>query len=419
MAYKYNLLALTAVLISLYVTETLAASSNLLPRATTESLGMADANVAIASGPSAQFINPAALEPSVELPVWEVSAFVAHTNSSFDRPTAQSAATAGKFETDSLSLVPSMAWARRLTSAIAWGFSLDVPYGSEIDWPDRSFDRALSPNNGDMAQRVKLGAVRIGPALSYRFSERVNLGARVFGQYVSALEANDISTVEGTGFSSGFQLGARLQDENFIIGSSYTSQTHTKIKGELSDIHPAFASALLAGSMHANIEFPARWQTGVALKINPLLWWETDLDWVNWSSVNDLTIVQSNGTVANAGKNLRHYRNVVSVYSGLRWQRNPTITWYAGFGYDPSPMDDRDTSPTVSQLRKTRVSLGMQSMFNNKLKFGLAYQYVTGHSRVVHSTVQDNGASSDTHLFEGTYANRTQVIGLSLSNSFK
>ena len=35
------------------------ASGNVLPRANSESLGMADANVALASGPAAQFINPA------------------------------------------------------------------------------------------------------------------------------------------------------------------------------------------------------------------------------------------------------------------------------------------------------------------------------------------------------------------------
>lgn len=410
---------LAAVFMLLYGSEAWAASSNLLPRPTTESLGMADANVAIAAGPSAQFINPAGLDAPYKQNVWEISAFIANVKAGFERPVARSAAATGGYDANSSSFVPSVAWAHALTPAIVLGFALDVPFGSKIDWPSHTFDRTLPVANGDIAQQAEMDVIRIGPALSYRVSERFSLGARLFGQHVHALEANDLSKIEGNGYGTGFQLGARLQDEGYIIGSSYTSGTHTNIKGELRDVHPAAASVLLVGSVHANIDLPARWQNGLALLINPKLWWETDIDWVNWSSVNDLNITQSNDTLANSGKNLRSYHNVISVYSGLRWQQDPITTWYTGIGYDPTPVDERDASPTINMLRKTRVSVGMQSKFNNGLKFGVAYQYIIGRSRTIHSTAQDNASTSDTQLFEGTYTTQSHIIGFTLHNYFK
>ena len=65
------------------------ASGNVLPRANSESLGMADANVALASGPAAQIINPANI---VDTPggaiQWEIGTLLGQADASFSRTTA-------------------------------------------------------------------------------------------------------------------------------------------------------------------------------------------------------------------------------------------------------------------------------------------------------------------------------------------
>ena len=71
------------------------ASGNVLPRANSESLGMADATVALASGPAAQIINPANI---VDTPggaiQWEIGTLLGQADASFSRTTAASGARA-------------------------------------------------------------------------------------------------------------------------------------------------------------------------------------------------------------------------------------------------------------------------------------------------------------------------------------
>lgn len=393
------------------------ATSNMLPRTTTESLGMADANVAMATGPSAQYINPAALDAPDTQEAWEVSGYLARNRVTYTRYEPRSASVAGTNTATNYPFVPAAAWAKKLAPNLTIGLSIEAPFGSNIEWPDHTFDLTLPAFNADTAHKAKLEVLRFGPALSYRISDRLNLGIRLAEQYVRAVEANDLTTVKGDGFSQIYQLGLRFQDENYIFGSSYTSRGHTKIKGDQSDIHPAYSSILLAGSAHANIDLPARWQTGLALRITSKIWWESDIDWVGWSSIQDLTIVQSNGKTVNAGKNARYYHNTTSFYTGVRWARDET-TWYFGTGYDPTPVDQRDASPIINQLRKTRYAIGGQTEAGRGLRYGIAYQYVVGHSRNVNATLQDNTVTGDSHLYEGNYKSVTHIIGASLSGSF-
>jgi hypothetical protein len=62
------------------------ASGNTLPRATSEAIGMADANVALSSGPAAQFINPANLVVENDNNSdWDVGGGFGRVSTSFSR----------------------------------------------------------------------------------------------------------------------------------------------------------------------------------------------------------------------------------------------------------------------------------------------------------------------------------------------
>ncbi|MEE8625102.1 MAG: hypothetical protein V3T19_07155, partial [Acidiferrobacterales bacterium] len=120
------------------------------------------------------------------------------------------------------------------------------------------------------------------------------------------------STAEGTGTTVGAQLGVRYKSDKFIIAAAYTTRTNTKVEGSLKDIHPA-ATTLVAGDAKVDFRLPDRLQAGIAVPLRPNLWWEFDLDWIGWSYVDELTIIQSNGTVANAGRNTFDNDDTLSV----------------------------------------------------------------------------------------------------------
>lgn len=397
------------------------ASGSTLPRASAEALGMADANVALASSPSAQFINPAGMGADLaERLRWEAGTLVGQANVYFSRTTAVSSAAAGDFRAKSYPVIPFLAVTQPYSLRTTLGFSVESPYGLSLEWADHTFDRNLGPlGRADTAKRAELTVVRAGPAVAWKLNERWRAGVRIFAQYVSALDENDLATAEGHGVSPGAQLGLRYHSPDFAMGLAYTSRTNTEIKGGQRDIHPAAAaSGLQEGEVRADILLPDRLQTGVAFRLIPKLWWEFDIDWIGWSYVDELTIVQVNGAVANSGKTARHNRNTRSLRTGLRWQRQPDLTLYAGLGYDPSPVPEQDASPITSMLAKTRLGLGASQLFNNGLKLDLAYQFIRGHGRTIGATDQDNTATGDTHLYEGRYQSRSQILAITLSGNF-
>lgn len=382
---------------------------------------MADANVALAEGPSSQFINPAALltGPAAKT-TWEAGGLIGHITADLRRPVAAGAAMAGNYPAeDNTAVVPyaaiSYPWSERVTV----GFSFESPHGLSSEWPDHSFDLNLGPfGTADLARRAKLQVIRVGPAAAIKLNERWAVGGRFFAQHVEAKEENDISSVEGDGTSVGAQVGVRYATRDMILGAAYTTRTRTEVKGSLSDVHPIATSSLVAGTATADILLPARLQAGIAFQVKPDVWWELDLDWMGWAYVDELTIEQSNGTVANAGKNQRDHSNTLSVYTGVKWTYSPRLTLYAGLGYDPSPVAEKDVIPTSSTVRKTRVGVGVSRLLASGNKLELAYQFIRGHSRKIGESSQDSFGGADTNLYEGTYDSRTHIIGVSYTADF-
>jgi long-chain fatty acid transport protein len=386
-------------------------SGNALPRPDAESLGLADANVALAEGPSAQFINPAGLADGGAR--WEAGSMVGRAQATYTRP----AAAAGNYSARTgYPVVPFAAVSHAYSPDLTLGLALDSPHGLSVEWKDHTWDLNLgAAGRADLAQKAELTVARFGPAAAFKLNDAWSLGARFFAQYVRARDESDLTTLDADGLGWGAQFGARWRSPGLIVGAAYTTRTRTETAGTQSAIHPALAGALLPGPIEADILLPDRLQAGVALRLHPELWWEVDLDWIGWSYADELTIVQSNGTVVNAGKNARHNRDTRSWRSGLKWRYSPPLTLLAGLGYDPTPVPERDASPITSMLRKTRAAIGTRYALARDLRLDFAYQYIHGHPRSVTASDQDLFTGADTHLYEGRYSTRTHVLAVSFS----
>lgn len=393
------------------------ASSNVLPRPNSESLGMADANVALATGPGAQFTNPAGLAESLPgARRWEAGAYLAVADARFSR-----AAPASAMDINARTgypLVPYFAIAAPYTDRVTLGFAVDSPHGLSTEWKNRTWDVNLGAfGSADMVKLAQLTVLRFGPTAAWRLDGGWSVGARLFAQYVEAIDENDIATLRAHGMSAGATLGVRYREPDFIFGAAYTTPTNTKIKGKQDNIHPA-ATTLVPGDIHTRYLLPDRLQIGVAFRLRPDLWWETDLDWIGWSYYDELRIYQADGSVISPAKAQRHYNDTLSLRTGIKWERSERLTLHAGFGYDPTPVPERDATPTTSFLRKSRVAFGGRYLLERGQQLDFAYQFIYGHKRRIDATDQDLFGSTDTHLYEGTYETRAHVLSLSYSARF-
>ncbi len=396
------------------------ASSNVLPRPNSESLGMADANVALASGPAAQFINPANLVDIRQgARLWEAGTLLAQVDGHFARNTPASAARAMDINArTAYPLIPYAAIAVPYTERLTLGFAIDSPHGLAVEWKDHTWDVNLGAlGSADMVKLAQLTVLRFGPAAAWRLDGGWSIGTRLFAQYVEAIDENDIATLRAHGTSAGLQLGARYRTPDFAFGISYTTPTNTKVEGKQDNIHAA-ATTLVPGDVHTRILLPDRLQTGVAFRLRPSLWWELDLDWIGWSYYDELRIYQSDDSVISAAKAARHYTDTLSVRTGLKWEQSPRLTLHAGFGYDPTPVPERDVAPSASFLRKSRIAFGGRYQLGNDRQIDFAYQFIYGHKRRIDATDQDLFGSTDTRLYEGTYESRSHVFGINFTARF-
>jgi len=390
-------------------------SGSLLPRVPADALGMADANVALGDGATAQITNPAAIVDQGETGTWVFGTVVGRVETNYLRYVDAGAALAGAYSPEiSYPVLPFFAWSSRLSDNLAWGLSFETVFGLGSDWPDHSFDQTLG-STVDIARESELTTLRFGPTLAWRATSRLGLGARVFAQAADAREESDLATVEGKGLSGGFQVGARYTAEAWAAGLAYTSRTDTKLRGDFDTFAPLTPAS---GDATAHILLPDRLQAGVALRVLPDVWWEVDLDWLGWSYVSELTIVRDDGAILNAGRNARGNDDTLSVRTGIEWRYRPGLTWRAGLGYDPTPVPDRDVSPTAGMVRKTRIALGADIHTADGLKLGLAYQFIYGHERQVRESSQDDlSGVGDTSAFEGKYSSRSHAVGITLSGA--
>jgi long-chain fatty acid transport protein len=381
---------------------------------------MADANVALASGPAAQFINPANL---MDLPrgtrQWEAGTLLGQVDTLFSRSSPASATGTGDHNArTSYPLIPFIAIADRWSENMAVGFSAEWPHGLAAEWKDHSWDVNLGGlGSADMVKLVQLTVIRFGPAAAWRIDDQWSAGARLYAQYVEAVDENDIATLRAAGVSAGLQLGARYRTPDFMFGLAYTTPTNTKVEGKQDHIHAA-ATSLVPGDANARILLPGRLQTGVAFRLRPDLWWEVDLDWIGWSYYDELRIHQANGAVISPDKAARHYVDTLSLRTGLKWHKSPRLTLHAGLGYDPTPVPERDATPTASFLRKTRVAFGARYQLARGARLDFTYQFIRGHSRRINASDQDLFGSTDTRLFEGTYESRSHILGLGFTAGF-
>ncbi len=371
--------------------------------------------------PAQQTINPATLTTAGKGTRWEIGVLTGQVDNDFRRANTVGVAAAGHYATETMHpVLPFFAFSHALNDRIALGFALDTPNYFDLQWENHAWDVNFGGNNLDLTKGGRLIVRRVGPAAAWRLSDHWSTGVRLFAQRVDAMEDSDFAKVAGHGVTYGMQLGARYIGRGYLVGAAFTTRTNTDVRGSQTDVHPlaAASGALVEGDARADILLPARLQSNFALALRPDLWAELELEWFDWSYVDERTIYQANGTIVNRGKNERHYHDTINTRLGMKWQRTPRMALYGAIGYEPSQVPDRDVTPAQTFLDRTRLTLGSVWKLERDWTVDVMYQYAHGHSRTVDATDQDTLAGADTHVYEGTYSSRSHALRISVTGSF-
>ena len=314
-------------------------------------------------------------------------------------------------------VLPSISATSRINDLIAVGIGFHLPFGLAASWPD---DHAQA----DTIQAVSLRTYFITPSIGLNLNSYVpglSVGggldlvpstvtldrAIVFG------ETRGTAKLGGSAFGIGGRLGVQYRPaalKQLRLGATWRSQVNLEYEGKVDfDIDPAFRGQLPPdGDITTKLKLPQMIAGGVAYNVTPELQLEVDVQWLNWSTFDELRIVLP-GDVETVSP--QKYEDKVSARVGVEYAL-PSLkaAVRAGYLYDPTPIPNTTITALFPDADRHVVSVGgSYSLGSYNIDLGLLYLFPTS---------QETSEADYMPEFKGKYEVTAFVGALTLTGQF-
>lgn len=342
-------------------------------------------------------------------------------------------------------LVPNMAAVFPMHGALeglTLGASLGAPFGlaTEYDsgWVGRYRALKSDVKTMDLTLSAALqlsGGVSIGAGFIWERAQATLTKAIDFGTAICAASnpANCFNPsypfqpqsldgafeVKGADNSIGFVVGAQIApSDKLAIGLSYRSEIKHELKGDLdfSGV-PALLGAdprFVDGPGGARLVTPSVATVSVKYALADNFRVLADFQKTGWSSLQDVTIRRSNGTIVGSEPFEWSDTNFLSL--GAEYDLSSAFTLRAGVGKDKTPTNDTHRTPRLPDNDRTLYSIGASWNVSENLSLDAAYQYIGIKSPTVNLPV--DAAAGNTSTLVGKYTGHADLVGVSMQYRF-
>jgi long-chain fatty acid transport protein len=362
-------------------------------------VGMAGAMTADASTPATIFHNPAGLT-GVRGTQLEVGGDLVMPDLVHFRRPVRDPASGGTiaFErvanTNRVMGVPFLGATFDVHRDLGVGFGVHVPFGATLELPATGAQRFVVTG-------VALRALYLGPALAYRITDRLSIGASV--SYVNAAlemrqrnalpfvtgdpEANpnpdpgvegDTTIRASDPFSLGATVGAQYgrPEDPFTVGLAVMAPTTLDLRGDASVVNPAIMQipegmlppGRRTDQVRLAMPLPLIVRAGAQVRPSHRLTLALDVNWQRWSTSREvrLDFAREPQLLLTPGANLfdvvmeNRWRDTLSVRAGANavpFSSLP-LELRGGVLYDQSPIDERHYDLLTPDADKVGLSAG-------------------------------------------------------------
>jgi long-chain fatty acid transport protein len=317
-------------------------------------------------------------------------------------------------------LVPNLFFAMDLNPSWSFGVGVNVPFGLATKYDDNWVGRFQGIDS-------EVKTLNINPSVSYKLSDRASIGFGLNYQrgeidLLSAVsiapgaELRNSTSIDGEAW--GFNIGALFDITPATrVGIHYRSALDYELDGTTSfrPVPPVPAvppSPLLAnGPVSLDLETPATLSVSGAHRLNDRLELLADVTWTEWSRIDRLPLVRSNGTtldtlVFNFDDTFRY-----SIGANYKWQGPWTLR--AGLAFDESPVPNAETrSVRLPDNDRYWFSLGATYQMSRSGRFDVGYTFVNIKDADINNTQAGRGT------VRGTYEATVNILSVSYQHSF-
>ena len=294
--------------------------------------------------------------------------------------------------------IPNLYFAADLTPTIKFGLGINSPFGLRTEYPSDWIGRYQAVDS-------VLKTANINPALAWKVSRTLSIGAGVSAQYFDARISNaidygtacfgifgpgpcagagilpqsrdGIAEVRGDSWGFGWNVGVLFDvTPELRVGASYRSKVRHEVKGDATFTNPALpapfsALALQNTGARSTITVPDSATVGMALKLDDMITVVADATWTGWNKFNELRVRFDNGTPDAVTP--ANWRNTMRYAIGLGYQMNPQVKLRFGVAYEESAIPDEFRTARIPDNDHTILALGANYKLTKTSSMDFAY----------------------------------------------
>lgn len=294
------------------------------------------------------------------------------------------------------------------------GVGVMNPYGLGSEWDENWVGRYLTV-------KIELQSFYFTPTVSYRITDDLSIGggvSYVIGSVTMkkkvavasvATPQEPMVTLDLSGHGVGWTAGALYKvSPSLSVGVSYRSKVKMDPTGTAA-FDPNYAAlGLPAGDASTTITLPATGFAGVAFKACDNLQVEADLQYIWWSSYDQLKIdFKSNNSSSISPKN---YQDTYIARIGGEYSLGD-LKIRGGDYFDHSPVKTDYVEPMLPDADRHGFNLGFGYQLTDHINVDFSYLFIKFFERKAENTIPEIS-------FDGTYKTYVNLFGLDLGYTF-
>lgn len=316
---------------------------------------------------------------------------------------------------------------------VAFGLGATSSWGLGTYWAEDSFSRYVSTKADLFNKDTML-------TMGYQVSDQLSLGVALDYDYSNANKkkrliqlggADGDFQLKGKDDGWGYRLSGRYElTEQHHFGLQYRSAIKEKYRGKiyLDDLNSAGSNyaAIFGGSSYeteisSENTLPQSVVFGYSYLPNEKWTFNTDIEWMDWSSVEQEKIVYefeqdpTRLAVLNAGNPIdRDWHSTISVSTGVEYKATDRLRLRTGYYYHQTPIPEATLDTSLPDSDSHSITFGAGYDISKDLTVDVAYSAMFFNDRKVDNTVGNSSGSS----IDGRYEQFTNIWMMSLAYQF-
>lgn len=209
--------------------------------------------------------------------------------------------------------------------------------------------------------------------------------------YVISPSTDGRNQLEGDGWNYGWNAGAQMHFGKLDLGVAYRSEIKHELDGT---VNISGLTGLLAGanvSADGTAKFTTPWYATVSARyaVNDRLTLNAQVNQIGWSKFDAIRV---NYGATGASTIVQDYDDVTTGAVGFDYKIDPTMTFRAGVGYDPTPTPDDHRTARIPDGDRWLYAAGLSKTVGS-MTFDGAVTYIDISDAAINDTrdVYGNG----------------------------